>query len=92
VSVARKEVAREKEEAKRWSDIMVEEGLISGGKDRSASLSVRPQRPPPPVPPRSVRVSYIILLFFELDPFTDTVAILNAVVLNKIQYYGPYAC
>lgn len=53
VSVARREVAREREEAKRWSTIMLEKGLVSGG-DRRQTFSVKPQRQPPPIPRRLV--------------------------------------
>lgn len=52
VSLARKEVAREREEAKRWSTILVEKGMVSAPGERRQTWSIKPQRPPPPIPPR----------------------------------------
>lgn len=59
VSLARKEVAREKEEAKRWSTILMEKGMVPGG-ERRHTLSVKPQRKPPPIPARSVLITTLV--------------------------------
>ena len=56
VSLARKEVQREREEAKRLS-------MVEGPR---RSFSVKPQRPPPPVPGRLVEADFRLPFFRNL--------------------------